>query len=226
MRTVINNTLGVTLLCLLIAWHTHAHAAFSLNKTRVIVGAGSSSSIKISNRSSLIYGMQSWVEEVHSSANELAVTPSLLTIKGKSDATLRLLSFNKDISEEQLFYLNVQEIPPEQTNSDISVLSLAVRTRIKLLIRPEGLSKERPNAEKKIQITRTNDGLLFRNPTPYYFAVAEVTANNTAIASAGLDTFAPNSEVHIESETLASEITLFAIDDYGATNPYILVIEE
>jgi len=226
MRVVINYTLGVTILCLLIAWHPNAQAAFSLNKTRVIVSAGSSSSIKVTNRSSLAYGMQSWVEEVHSSANELAVTPSLLTLKGKSNTTLRLLSFNKNIHEEQLFYLNVQEIPPKHTNSDASILSLAVRTRIKLLIRPESLFEERLNAEKKIQVIRTSGGLLFRNPTPYYFAVTEVTANNTPIASTGLNTFAPGSEVYIESATLASEVTLFAIDDYGATNSYTFLIKK
>ncbi|MFV8458757.1 fimbria/pilus periplasmic chaperone [Vibrio owensii] len=226
MQTVINRTLKATLLSIVILCQPSAHAAFSLNKTRVIVGAGSSSSVEITNHSPLKFGMQSWVEEVDSPASELAVTPRLLTIEGESDATLRLLSFNKTLSEEQLFYLNVQEIPPENSDSETSTLSLAVRTRIKLLVRPENLFENRPDAEKQILVSRTSDGLLFRNPTPYYFAVAKVTDNKTSITSPNLGTFSPNSEVRIKSATSASEVTLYAIDDYGATNPYILTVKE
>lgn len=226
MRTVIRCQLVLVVLSLTCFFLPEAHAAFSLNKTRVVVSAGSSSAIEVTNHSPLKYGMQSWVEEFDTSATTLAVTPGLLAIDGDSKATLRILSFDKKSASEQLFYLNVQEIPPANANSDTSTLSLAVRTRIKLFVRPESLFEGRPDAEENIQVLKTSKGILFRNPTDYYFAISKVQVGNQDIPSPQLGVFAPHSEVIIEDFPLATEIVLSAIDDYGANNSYKLVVEE
>ncbi|CAH1538274.1 Gram-negative pili assembly chaperone, C-terminal domain protein [Vibrio owensii] len=226
MRIVIRYQLVLVVLSFACLFLPEADAAFSLNKTRVVVSSGSSSAIEVINHSPLKYGMQSWVEEVDASAATLAVTPGLLAIEGDSKATLRILSFDKNSASEQLFYLNVQEIPPVNTNSDTSTLSLAVRTRIKLFVRPDSLFEGRPDAEENIQVLKTSKGTLFRNPTDYYFSISKVQIGSQNISLPQLGAFAPHSEIIVKDLPLTTEIVLNAIDDYGATNSYKILVEE
>ncbi|HEY2453474.1 MAG TPA: molecular chaperone, partial [Scandinavium sp.] len=133
------------------------HAALSLGATRIIIDGQSSNSVEVINSSTARYGVQSWVEDGAGKdpGRALVVTPSFQAIDGKQKAVLRLLSFEPVQQKELLYYLNVQEIPPKLQDKSVNHLSLAVRTRIKVLIRPAALNGQRKQAEDKIEIART-----------------------------------------------------------------------
>lgn len=198
---------------------TQAQAALSLGNTRVIIDGQSSNSIEVINSSTSRYGVQSWVEDSAGKdpGKALVVTPSFQAIEGKQKAVLRLLSFAPLQNNELLYYLNVQEIPPKVADTGRSQLSMAVRTKIKVLIRPTALKEDRKQAEEKITIAKTANGLRFTNPTPYYFAVTTVTVSGKNYTKTAVGTFAPMSNVELKIPAGgASSATLSYLDDFGA----------
>ena len=65
--------------------------------------------------------------------------------------------------QESLFWLNIKAIPSasKQTNA----LQIAVKTRIKLIYRPESLRASTPE-EQANKLTRNAPGMKFRSTTP------------------------------------------------------------
>lgn len=207
---------------------TQSHAAFSLNGTRVILNEQSSSSVVVFNHASARYGMQAWVEDANGKdpGKALVVTPNFQAIDGQQKAVLRLLSFTPPGNQEQMYYLDVQEIPPKPTDNGHSQLSMAVRTKIKVIIRPTALVATRKDAEDKIQVTRNGQGLTFKNPTPYYFAITNVKAGGKTFAKTPLGTFAPFSTIEMKNiSSSASAISVSYLNDYGATQTANLKIQ-
>ncbi|MBB1200722.1 hypothetical protein EGM70_10505 [Enterobacteriaceae bacterium 89] len=208
----------------LIAFCSQASAAFSLGGTRLVIASNSSASMEVDNDATSRYGMQAWVEDEqgHDPGKALVVTPGFLAIDGGGKAMLRLLSFAPPAKQEKLYYLNVQEIPPKDKNADgHSRLSLAVRTRIKVLIRAPALNAGRKDAEKGILVSRVGHGLLFHNPTPYYFAVATVSAGGQDHSKTALGVFAPGSNVKLNNLSgTTGTVKLTTLDDYGARHTY------
>lgn len=209
-----------TLYSLLTFGVSSAQAALSLTKTRLIVAPGSSDSVDVINNSNIRYGMQAWVEDAteHDPGKTLVVTPNFQAIDGKQKVVLRLLSFATSGNQEQLYYLNVQEIPPKSKDSNSrNELSLAVRTKIKVLIRPSALNNNRKGAEEKIQVVRNPQGFTFKNPTPYYFAISTLKVNGKDYTKTKLGTFFPASTVNIPvTDNKASQVTIIYLDDFGA----------
>ncbi|HAV1831923.1 TPA: fimbria/pilus periplasmic chaperone, partial [Enterobacter hormaechei subsp. steigerwaltii] len=91
------------------------YSALSLSNTRVVIQSQSSASVEVINGSAYRYGMQAWVEDAEGKdpGKALAVTPALTSIDAGKNAVLRLLSFATPGDKEQIYYLNVQEIPPK-----------------------------------------------------------------------------------------------------------------
>ncbi|MBF7993699.1 molecular chaperone [Rahnella laticis] len=212
---------GLTLGTALMLSATAGHAALSLSDTRVIINGKSSSSVEVLNNESVRYGMQAWVEGSNGQdpGKALVVTPNFQAIDGKQKIVLRLLSFSEPGQQEQLYYLNVQEIPPKPADNGRSQLSMAVRTKIKVLVRPAALGAQRKNAEEKIEVSRGGQGLVFKNPTPYYFAVTKITAGGKTYSKTPLGTFAPMSTVDMRNISGAgSSVSITYLNDYGGAN--------
>lgn len=117
---------------------------------------------------------------------------------------------------ESLFWLNVQEIPPVATNEESNVLAVALNTQVKLIYRPKILAEKREDAEKGL----TYSGSILKNPTPYYFALTQVSVNNRPLSLSkeieqSISLFPPFSEVNLQ-RPLSGKVTVEAIDDYGA----------
>ncbi|MFG6657375.1 molecular chaperone [Scandinavium sp. M-37] len=212
--------------CLLLS-PTLSQAALSLSNTRVVIQEASSSSVEVINGSSERYGMQAWVEDQNGKdpGKMLVVSPGLLSIDGKKKAVLRLLSFSKAGNKEQLYFLNVQEIPPKPKDNGHSQFLLAVRTKIKVLVRPAPLFDGRRGAEQKIEVSKTAKGLRFTNPTPYYFAITTLTSGGKDLTKTKLGTFAPMSSVDVPLDTAASKVTLRYLEDTGAARTVTLSVK-
>lgn len=203
-----------------------SEAAFTLSNTRVVIQTGSSSSIEVLNDAPLRFGMQAWAEDEagNDPGKKLIVTPALLGIDAKKKAVLRLLSFGSPGDKEQLYYLNVQEIPPKPKNNGQNQFLMAVRSKIKILVRPARLFDSRRGAEKNIEVTKTSSGLHFKNPTPFYFAITTVTAGGKDNTKTALGTFAPMSSTDVHFGAGAANVTLRYLEDTGAARTITLPV--
>lgn len=197
----------------------NAYSAFTLNGTRFIYDEGRKNiAIEIKNNSDKTYGGQVWVDNLKGNDVFFVPAPNLFKIRGEEKQLIRLLYVNDILPKdrESLFWLNVQEIPPVASADEGNVLAVALNTQVKLIYRPKVLAESREDAEKGL----TYNGSILKNPTPYYFALTQVSVNNTPLPLSkeieqSISLFPPFSEVNLQ-RSLSGKVIVEAIDDYGA----------
>ncbi|SFT72401.1 chaperone protein EcpD [Pseudomonas marincola] len=213
----------MTLLC-----STMANAAFSLNRTRVIVPEGSSSSVQVTNNSELWYGLQAWLEneDGNDAGSLVVVSPQIQKVAPGGKVVLRLMTFSPPSDREQLYYLNVQELPPSDSAADKNKLSMAIRTRIKVLIRPAQIAGDRKNAEAKVTATQTREGLKLVNTTPYYFSIPQIMVNKKGIKTPETAVFAPfQTTILPQIKQKTSSIDIMYLSDFGDVRKSLILVK-
>ncbi|GAA5069830.1 fimbria/pilus periplasmic chaperone [Lysobacter panacisoli] len=134
-----------------------AHAEIQIQGTRVIYPANEREvTVKLANVGNATRLVQSWVdtgnpaETAETAKTPFTLTPPMARIEPGKGQVLRMFytgdaAMPKD--RETVFWLNVLEIPPRPTNGDGSnYMQFAVRSRIKVFFRPEGLPQSGPLA--------------------------------------------------------------------------------
>ena len=165
-----------------------AQASVVLAGTRVIFPANEREvTIKLSNDGKVPALVQAWVDNgnVNESLEKIDVpftlTPSMFRLDPNKGQTLRLIYTKEPLAQdkETLFWLNVLEVPPKaEAAEDANKLQLALRTRIKILFRPQGLpgTAEAAPALTKWQVIREGNGYALKatNPTAYFVNLGSV----------------------------------------------------
>jgi P pilus assembly chaperone PapD len=205
---------------------SQAMAAFTLDSTRFIYPEGRKNiSVEVTNHANVTFGGQVWIDNTTQPKDEVFFTPAptFFRVDAKQKQIIRLININPNLPKdrESLFWLNVQEIPPAPKEGE-NVLSLAMNTQVKLFYRPTTLIEGRAGAEQQLKA----NGNILKNPTPYYFAVTEVSVNGKKLKlSEGVDKalsqFAPFSEVNLQ-QPLNGAVEVEAVDDYGGRRKYNL----
>ena len=209
-------------------------AAFTLNGTRFIYDEGKKNiSFEVTNHASGAWGGQVWIDNVSMPEDSVSLipAPTFFKLEGHSKQVVRILDIDDSLiprDQESLFLLNVQEIPPAPENG-INVLSLAMNTQVKLIYRPAELATNRAGAENLLRIEQRGATSVLVNPTPYYFAIVAIHRGSNIKgatisvpgSSTALSTLAPHAEVQL-GKLVTLPVTVVAIDDYGATQSYIL----
>lgn len=223
-----NKKINAFIAIAMISVSLNSHAAFSLNGTRYVFEGGKKSlSVMVSNESDKKYAGQAWIDNDDEKDKNVYFTtsPTFFKVEPKGKQTLRVLDINPGLPQdhETLAWLNVQEIPPAPKAGG-NVLAIALNTRVKLIYRPQILIEGRKEAEKQIKRLNSSGKSFLENPTPYYFAVTGIKVNGAEIKlnkneAAKLAKFEPFSKVQI-SHSLAGNVSVTAIDDYGANNHY------
>lgn len=181
----------------------------------------------VSNESEQKYAGQVWIDNDNEKDKDVYFTtsPTFFKVDPKSRQTIRILDINPNLPQdrETLTWLNVQEIPPAPKSGG-NVLAIALNTRVKLIYRPQTLVDGRKEAEKQVRLLKTDGKYFLENPTPYYFAITGIKVNGNEVKltkneGAQLAKFAPFSKVQI-SNSLTGNVSVNAIDDYGANNQY------
>ncbi|WP_374350981.1 molecular chaperone [Chitinimonas sp.] len=175
----------LALACWLSAWPVFA--GISLSATRLVVEAGKrDTSLTVKNTGTEPFLAQSWLQadefDDAGTVNELWVTPPVVRIDGGREALIRILPL--DISRlpkdrESVFYLNVQQVPQANTAAENKMV-LAIRQRIKVFFRPEGLTGE---ADKSVNnllwIMSASDATKFElqveNPSVFSISFASTS---------------------------------------------------
>lgn len=232
----------VVMLMLLVLTQS-AQAAFVINSTRYIYNQDDNSiPVEVSNKSDRRYGGQISVYQDGAAKGEIDTdsavvlpSPPVFKINPNAKQRVNLRMINKGTlpqDRETLFWLNILEIPLADGGSSTAgnSISLAMSVKLKLLYRPSSIAKARRDAESKVTYKRENGQLVLTNNTPFYFAVSKIMLdgneinNISAEARGDLQKFVPFSSVNIAlgKAKKFSEVQIKAIDDWGATNTFVL----
>lgn len=146
------------------------------------------------------YLVQSWIEDQQGSDKNIPVvlTPPLFKMGAGREGKLRMvvLPGKKPQDRESVYWLWIQEIPPVSKTAG-NQLQLAVRTRLKVFIRPTTLKENSADTLSKLTWQVSHEGgknwLIAKNPTPYYASFSELSATvaGKKIAIDGKNTMVP-----------------------------------
>lgn len=225
MRRISAHLVNATLLCLSALFGTQALAAggITLGASRVVFPADAQqASLSVKNgTASATYLMQSWVESADGKkTTDFIVTPPLYTSTPGGENTLRIVSAGVPHAQdkESLYYLNVKAIPSVDKDALAKTrggLVVATQMRIKLFVRPAGLSPAREKAADALEFTRHGGKLEIRNPTPYWLTLTGMKAG-AAIPDDVM--VPPQGSASVAAPAGSRIITWNSINDYGGTD--------
>nr|WP_228029651.1 fimbria/pilus periplasmic chaperone [Pectobacterium carotovorum]ALG88443.1 Chaperone protein FaeE precursor [Pectobacterium carotovorum] len=198
-----------------------AWAALSVDQSRYIFeGDKDAVSIVVENASPKTYGSQTWIENIKETDMRptFVVTPPFFKVPGNGKQVLRVIKALEQMPEdkESIYWVSLQEIPPKNSDGGLSV---ALRTKVKLLYRPASLMDGRKNAETGLSTKEVNGQTQLVNTTPYIFAIADVLGEKDASVTLTekqhetLAMFTPGDSVTLPKGTTAKKVV--SIDDLG-----------
>jgi P pilus assembly chaperone PapD len=224
-------------LCLGLAAVLMTHSAFasiSLSSTRIIFdGAHKEANVTVRNGGRTILA-QSWLDagDTAGSAPPFAVTPPLARIEPNQQQLLRILYEGRGMptNKESVVWLNVQEIP-QASAAEVNTLQLAVRQRIKVFFRPDGLLGDAAKAPEQLvwKLENHSGGWILKvlNQSNYHVSLAELkvgegknaelVADSTMITPGEVRSFTLNRA----PQAGAGHLSFSAINDYGAQQKYV-----
>lgn len=150
---------------------TTAHAGVSIGGTRVIYDGGKKeASLSVNNPDAVPYLIQSWIE---TQSNDVAKAPFIITPplyrldKGQRNVMRIIRAGNLPEDKESLFWLNIKSIPSAERKDN--TLQIAIKTRIKLIYRPPGLTQSTPDAQvEKLHWKSNGKFIQVTNPSAYF----------------------------------------------------------
>lgn len=206
-----------------------AQAGIVLNTTRVIYPAKDKEvSFGVHNSGGGEILLQSWLESDAGGTVDLpfVIIPALARMPGDGKQLLRIMYAGVDMpmDRESVFWLNVQEIPQTAAKN---ALQIAIRQRIKVFFRPQGLKAEPALAPEKLQWRLLEDDVLqVSNPGPYYVSMVrvEVRDGTTHVMKKDSQMLAPNQSLNMPLVRSASgrplSLSFISINDFGGQVPY------
>lgn len=212
---VIRNTLLTGLLTILSI--TAANAGVVIGGTRVIYDGGKKeSSLSVSNPDNVPYLIQSWIETQSGGAEKapFVITPPLFRLNQGQQNVMRIVrAGNLPDTKESMYWLSIKSIPssPKKDNT----LQIAVKTRIKLIYRPEALKGKVPEEfSEQLKWARVGDEIQVTNPTSYYMNFNEIKVGGKALPDVSY--VAPGSTAKFKMAGNNGAVTFRLITDFGA----------
>ncbi|WP_392562429.1 molecular chaperone [Orbus sturtevantii] len=201
-----------------------AHAAgVSLGATRVIYPINANQvTLKVYNSDNEgNYLIQSWITDSADKKNgDFIITPPLFVMKAGLNNMLRVVytgnreNLAKD--KESLFYFNSKVIPSTaELAKNQNALMISTTTKIKLFMRPNGLTIEDAlEAHKKLKCSYQNNQIKIENPTPFYLNLVSLRVNNHDVSNAAM--IPPMDSVLLKTSIKGPSLLFNVINDYGA----------
>lgn len=154
--------------------------------TRLIYDGGKKeASLNVTNTDTSPYLIQSWAETQHGGAEKapFIVTPPLFRLEGNQQNLLRIVRTGGNLPEdrESLYWLNIKSIPAGSKKDGANTLQIAVKTRIKLLYRPQGMKGVPEEVTDKLTWSQSGARLSVNNPTPFVMNFQQVKVGGQEI---------------------------------------------
>lgn len=162
---ILNSLLSIILL---FSTSLACYAGVQVGTTRIIYAEGKKeASVSLDNLDSTPYLIKSWIENNNNAGTHFLVTPPLFRLEGKQKNVVRIFKLDGVLpaDRESLFFFNTTSIPASTTDADRNTLQIAVRTRLKLIFRPKGLSDDLPvNHAKELSWSKNGNQIIVKNP--------------------------------------------------------------
>ncbi|EUD07264.1 PapD pilus/flagellar-assembly chaperone N-terminal domain protein [Providencia alcalifaciens R90-1475] len=205
-------------------------AAFIINGTRFIYEEGKNNiSFEVTNSSDKTYGGQVWIDNTDQGNNVYMIPqPPFFKIGEKQKQVIRIINTDSSLSKDKelLFWLNVQEVPPQPDAKDNvgNLLAIAMNTRVKLIYRPLSIKDDRRDAENKLLLVQDGNKTLLKNPTPYYFSIIGIKNNSKDVrlssnVQENISRLAPFSSVSLDTK-INRKVSIEAVNDWGGVQAY------
>lgn len=174
-----------------------AEAEVTVVGTRAVFPAGEREiSVTLKNEGQRASLVQAWVSDggadqppEASKAPFVVDRPVFRLDPGKSHSLrVRAIATGAPVdAREHLYWLNVVDVPPRDATASDNVIQVAVRFRLKLLYRPEGIGAP-VDPDARVSVRATPAGLEVSNAAPHYFNVGEAVLESSA-SERSLDSF-------------------------------------
>lgn len=216
---------------------SQAQASVVIAGTRVIFpGQEREVTVKLSNEGSAPALVKAWLDngDMNEAPEKIRVpftlTPAMFRLDPSKGQTLRLIYTNEPLAKdkESLFWLNVLEVPPKpQAGETANTLQFALRTRIKVIFRPQGLPGSAAEAPSQVrwEVRRAADGkgyaLRATNPTPYVVNLGKISLNAGGKSyDAGAGFIKPGTSESFPLQNLSSPPASGATVNYSSINDW------
>lgn len=194
------------------------HAGVIIGGTRIIYeGNKKEAALSVSNPDTLTYLIQAWIEmpETGVRKSPFIITPPLYRLEKGQQNVMRIVKTGQlPEDKESLFWLSIKSIPSVTPRDN--TLQIAVKTRIKLIYRPQALRNAGPEEQvASLKWQRIGNRLQVMNASAYYINFSEIR-----IAGKKLDDVtyvAPRSSASflIPPGIPAGSLNFKIINDYG-----------
>lgn len=200
----------------------NANAGVVIGSSRLIYdGEKKEKAISVENPDNYPYLIQSWVEDASGKPLKdnasFIITPPLFRLDSQQKNILRIVKANNSLAQdkETLFWLNIKSIP-SKPDIDKNTLQIAVRTRLKLIYRPDSLMNEVPEQYADKLIWKKHDGsLMVTNPSKYYINFMTVAIGGQKVSDGGLVAPGESITLVLPKNVSSSDISWKVINDYG-----------
>ncbi|MDN8542200.1 molecular chaperone [Erwinia sp. BC051422] len=199
-----------------------ANAGVIIGGSRLIYeGNKKEKAIGIENPDTSPYLIQSWVEDEQGNTIKdtppFIVTPPLFRMDGGQKNLLRIIRGARALPQdkESLYWLNIKSIP-SSSEENRNTLQIAVRSRLKLIYRPDALSGETAEKHTDELVWKTEGTTLtVTNPSDYYMNFMFIKINNNSITEGGLVAPRSSATFKLPASNVAGSISWKLINDYG-----------
>lgn len=211
-------TTGLAVALLPLALMT-ANAGVIIGGTRVIFeGAKKEATINITNPDNTPYLIQSWIDmqDGVSGKAPFIITPPLYRLDG-GQKNLERIVMTSSLPQEQesLFWLNIKAIP--SASKQMNALQIALKTRIKLIYRPEGLRASTPEEQaNKLTWQQSGNAIQVNNPTPYVINFNEITLGGRKLDDVTYVLPGASARFSLPEGVSGHSLTFKVINDYGS----------
>jgi P pilus assembly chaperone PapD len=198
-------------------------AGVVVGATRLVYeGDKKESSLTVSNPDASPYLIQSWVETARTDENKapFILTPPLFRLDGGQQNVLRVVRVGGALAEdrETLYWLNVKAIPSAVRQDN--TLQIAIKTRIKLIYRPQALSGRQPESVGgQLTWRRVAGKLEVSNPTPFYMNFQGIKVNGLPVKDATY--VAPFSRATLTLPGDGREVSWRLLNDFGGAGQWL-----
>lgn len=198
---------------------TTANAGVIIGGTRVIFeGAKKEATINITNPDNTPYLIQSWIDmqDGVSGKTPFIITPPLYRLDGGQKNLERIvMTGSLPQEQESLFWLNIKAIP--SASKQMNALQIAVKTRIKLIYRPEGLRASTPEEQAtKLTWQQSGNAIQVNNPTPYVINFNEITLGGRKLDDVTYVLPGASARFSLPEGVSGHSLTFKVINDYGS----------
>lgn len=144
------------------------------------------------------------------------ITPPLYRLDGGQKNLERIvMTGSLPQEQESLFWLNIKAIP--SASKQMNALQIAVKTRIKLIYRPEGLRASTPEEQaNKLTWQQSGNAIQVNNPTPYVINFNEITLGGRKLDDVTYVLPGASARFSLPEGVSGHSLTFKVINDYGS----------